>query len=167
MFSEETLKRVRSFAEEIANREGCLLYDLEFHDGPGRVLRVYIDKDQGGVSLEDCVNVSRGLNLRLDVEDVIAGGRYELEVSSPGLERKLTQPWHFAKSVGSTVNISYMDDGGQARSAIAKLMEVDGTQLRLENEKGPLLVELMRVKKARTKLMQKAANKPTSAKKKR
>ena len=55
-----------------------MLYDLEFHDGPARSLRVYIDKAPGGVSIDDCANVSRGLNLRLDVEDVIPGGHYDL-----------------------------------------------------------------------------------------
>ncbi len=72
---------------------------------------MFIDK-AGGVSIEDCANVSRGLNLRLDVEDVIPGGQYELEVSSPGLDRKLTQGWHFEKAVGKTVQVKYRAEDG-------------------------------------------------------
>ncbi|NJM10232.1 MAG: hypothetical protein HC883_05055 [Bdellovibrionaceae bacterium] len=68
LLTESQLEQIRQFAEEVAIREGCLLYDLEFREGPGRLLRVFIDKDAGGVSVNDCVNVSRGLNLRLDVK---------------------------------------------------------------------------------------------------
>src|SRR5262249_32900721 len=102
------MERVRKLAEEVAIREGCRLYDLEFAGGPHRTLRVFIEKDDGGASLEDCVNVSRGLNLMLDVEDPIPGGRYELEVSTPGLERKLTQLWHFEKAIGEFVQLRYL-----------------------------------------------------------
>src|SRR5262245_53641529 len=75
------MEQSRLFAEEVAVREGCRLYDMELRD---RTLRAFIDRTPGGVSVDDCANVSRGLNLRLDVEDAIPGGRYELEVSSPG-----------------------------------------------------------------------------------
>ena len=62
------------------------LFDLELK-GPGRtVLRVFIDKP-GGVTIDDCVKVSKELSTRLDVEDPIPG-HYTLEVSSPGIERK-------------------------------------------------------------------------------
>lgn len=92
-------------AEEVSNREGCYLYDIEFVGGQtGRVLRVTIDKaGEGGVSIDDCSNVSRGLNLLLDVEDVIPGGAYSLEVSSPGLERALKEPRHYVMAVGRQV----------------------------------------------------------------
>jgi ribosome maturation factor RimP len=95
-------------AEEVSSREGCFLYDLELVGaGGGRTLRVTIDKsEQGGASIEDCSNVSRGLNLLLDVEDVIPGGQYLLEVSTPGLERVLKEPKHYERSVGQTVSVN-------------------------------------------------------------
>lgn len=101
----QKLQEIRRMAEEVTNREGCYLYDLEFVGSQsGRVLRVTIDKDgEGGVSVEDCTNVSRGLNLLLDVEDVIEGGHYNLEVSSPGLERPLKEPKHFEKAIGQEI----------------------------------------------------------------
>jgi ribosome maturation factor RimP len=103
---QEFIDKIRDLAAEVTAREGCLLYDLEFTGGPhGRVLRVYIDRDAGTVSIDDCANVSRGLNLLLDVEDLIPGGRYELEVSSPGLERRLSKDWHFARAVGQPVRL--------------------------------------------------------------
>lgn len=103
----EELKKLMEHAEQIARRENCFLYDLELSgQGQGRTLRVFIDKEgDEGVSIDDCSNVSRGLDLVLDVEDLVPGGSYQLEVSSPGLERRLSQPWHFQKAIGETVNI--------------------------------------------------------------
>lgn len=162
------LERVREFAQEVATREGCQLYDLELVDGPRRILRVYIDRTPGGVSLEDCVNVSKGLNLRLDVEDVMPGGAYELEVSSPGLERKLTQLWHFGSVVGQTVQLKYRDpNDGSFKSYEGKLASADGPKLTFENSKGPWNVEFENVQKARVILGDAFAKKPAPGKKKR
>lgn len=154
------LEQIRKFAEEVALREGCVLYDLEFHDGPGRALRVYIDKEGGGVGIEDCVNVSRGLNLRLDVEDAVSGGHYDLEVSSPGLDRKLTQLWHFEKALGQTVQLKYVDEHRNNKSYEGKLDSVEGTQLRFTNSKGPFAVDFASVQKARILLVKAEPQKP-------
>lgn len=102
------MEKVEKMAREVAANEGCLLYDLEFiGGGKGRVLRLFIDKEQeGAISIDDCSNVSKGLNEILDTdEDLIPGGAYTLEVSTPGLERSLKQPWHFKKAVGKKVYI--------------------------------------------------------------
>ncbi len=103
----EELEKLKEHAEQIAQRENCFLYDLELTGkGQGRILRVFIDKDgEEGVSIDDCSRVSRGLDLVLDVEDLVPGGAYNLEVSSPGLERRLTQPWHFEKAVGQKAQL--------------------------------------------------------------
>jgi ribosome maturation factor RimP len=102
---EAWLEKIEKMAEEIAEREGCVLYDLEnLGTGKGRILRVYIDKETG-VGIEDCSNVSKALNLRLDVEDLVPGSMYNLEVSTPGLDRHLKKHWHFEKVVGKKVSI--------------------------------------------------------------
>jgi ribosome maturation factor RimP len=102
---EAWLEKVEKIAQEIAEREGCILYDLEHSGaGKGRILRVYIDKAEG-VGIEDCSNVSKGLNLRLDVENVVPGDMYNLEVSTPGLDRQLKKHWHFEKVVGKKIAV--------------------------------------------------------------
>jgi ribosome maturation factor RimP len=104
MISNDTIEKIEKLAKDIAEREGCLLYDLEFGGGlGGRALRIFIDRAEGQVSIDDCANVSRALNLVLDVEDTIPGGAYNLEVSTPGLDRTLRKPWHFEKAVGKRV----------------------------------------------------------------
>ncbi len=97
------MEKVEKMAQEVAEREGCILYDIDFIGaGKGRTLRIYIDKE-GGVGIDNCSDVSKGINLLLDVEDVIPGGAYNLEVSTPGLERHLKKQWHFEKAVGKKV----------------------------------------------------------------
>jgi ribosome maturation factor RimP len=167
LLSDNQLEQVRKFAEEVAVREGCVLYDLEFHDGPARSLRVYIDKAPGGVSIEDCANVSRGLNLRLDVEDAIPGGHYDLEVSSPGLDRRLTQAWHFERAVGQKLRLKYWDEQRVTKPYEGKLIGVEGTKLSFENAKGLIVLDFASVQKARLLLENVLPKKPAPGKKKR
>jgi len=101
---EEILEKVRQLAAPLAAQEGMELVDVEFGGGGGRqILRIYIDR-QGGVSLEDCTSVSRALSAALDVEDPLQGS-YDLEVSSPGLDRPLRTPEHFQKYAGEKVRV--------------------------------------------------------------
>lgn len=101
---EEILEKVRRIAAPLAAQEGLELVDVEM-GGPGgrQTLRLYIDK-AGGVSLDDCTAVSRAVSAALDVEDPIQGA-YDLEVSSPGLDRPLRTEEHFLKFAGSKVRI--------------------------------------------------------------
>lgn len=102
--SPESIEKIKKLAQEVADREGCVLYDVEFVGaGRHRTLRVLIDAKEGSVSVDQCADVSRGLSLLLDVEDVVPGGAYDLEVSSPGIERPLRETWHYVRAVGQTV----------------------------------------------------------------
>jgi ribosome maturation factor RimP len=100
------VERVREAAERVTASSGLELVEVEFRGGgKARMLRVFIDKP-GGVTHADCEAVSRELGSILDVEDAVPGGSYTLEVSSPGLDRKLTRPEHFERSVGSLVKLT-------------------------------------------------------------
>lgn len=101
------MDELESIARDVAAQESCVLYDIEFVGfGKGRTLRLYIDKDDGSVGLDDCANVSRRLNEILDAqEDLVPGEAYSLEVSTPGLERHLRKPWHFQRAVGKKIYI--------------------------------------------------------------
>ncbi len=82
----------------------CELVGIEYgRQGKGGLLRVYIDKE-GGVDVNDCQRVSHQLSGVLDVEDVIPG-QYQLEISSPGLDRPLFTLEHFARFVGHRVKL--------------------------------------------------------------
>ena len=101
---EEIVEKVRAIAAPLAAGEGLELVDVELAGGGGRTtLRLYIDRN-GGVSLDDCTSVSRAVSAALDVEDPIQGA-YDLEVSSPGLDRPLRTPEHFQDFAGEEVRV--------------------------------------------------------------
>jgi ribosome maturation factor RimP len=100
------LDKIREIAERVAQSSGLELVDLELHGGgKSRMLRVYIDKP-GGVTHGDCANFSREVGTIFDVEDVVPGSSYLLEVSSPGLDRKLLKAQDFERFVGSLVKLA-------------------------------------------------------------
>lgn len=103
----QNLDKLLELAEQVAGHKGLRVYDLELSGGGnGKILRVYIDKPgSNGVSLDDCSEFSNAYSLILDVEDAVEG-HYNLEVSSPGIERDLKKTWHYAESVGETVSVS-------------------------------------------------------------
>ena len=96
-------ERVWQLAEPIAQAQGLLIYDIEFvKEGPDWYLRVYIDREEGTISIDDCEAVSRPLSDALDTADPIDEAYY-LEVSSPGMERKLKRPRDFERFMGANV----------------------------------------------------------------
>jgi len=98
------IERVQQIAERVAASSGLELVEVEFRGGgKSRLLRIFIDKP-GGVTHEDCANLSREVSTILDGEDVVPGS-YLLEVSSPGLDRKLSRPADFERFTGSRVKI--------------------------------------------------------------
>src|SRR5262245_757681 len=96
--------RVRSLAEDAIARAGYELVDVEYRREPGGwTLRLLIDKD-GGVTLGDCERVSREFGIILEVEDPIPN-RFNLEVSSPGLNRPLKKENDFVAATGRLIRV--------------------------------------------------------------
>ncbi|NCF16122.1 MAG: ribosome maturation factor RimP [Gammaproteobacteria bacterium] len=90
--------------EPVVERLGYELADLEVRlGGKGGLIRVFIDKPEG-IDLDDCEKVSLAVSALLDVEDPVPGN-YNLEVSSPGLDRKLTKVEHFQRFAGETLKV--------------------------------------------------------------
>ena len=103
--SKMNIDKIREAAERLARSEGIEVVDAEWKVGKQRFLRVYIDKPEG-ISHRDCELVSQQLSVILDVEELVPGGSYILEVSSPGLDRKLTRPTDYERFVGRLARIS-------------------------------------------------------------
>jgi len=106
------LDRVREIADRVAASNGLEVVEVEFRgSGNARMLRVFLDKPGAaagdplaGVTHGDCVNFSREFGTILDVEDAISGS-YTLEVSSPGLDRKLAKVADFERFTGSRMKV--------------------------------------------------------------
>src|SRR5258708_31589485 len=100
------LDQVHAITERVAASLGVEVVELELRGGgKARMLRIFIDKPNG-VTHEDCANLSREVSTILDVEDAVPGGSYVLEVSSPGLDRKLFKPADFERFQGSRVKLT-------------------------------------------------------------
>ena len=134
------IDKVREIAERVAASSGLEVVEVELRGGgKARMLRIVIDKPSG-VTHEDCANLSREVGTILDVEDAVPGGSYTLEVSSPGLDRKLTRPADYERFAGSRVKLT-------------TLQPVNGNRHfegRLESfQHGHLTLDLSAVKKKR------------------
>jgi ribosome maturation factor RimP len=106
------LEKIREAAERVARSLGLEIFDVEWKIGKQRMLRVYIDRLPGpqnpeglGVTHKDCERVSEQLSVILDVEDLVPGPSYVLEISSPGLDRKLIKPADYERFVGRLAKI--------------------------------------------------------------
>jgi ribosome maturation factor RimP len=136
----DVTEQVEALARPLVTSLGMELVELEYkREGRLMVLRLYIDK-AGGVSLDDCADVSRELAAVLDVEDIIPG-RYTLEVSSPGLNRPLKTRNHFESYAGRLVKIKTFetlpDDAGNLRKTfLGELLGMEGDLIRVKLREG-------------------------------
>ncbi|MFH0787111.1 MAG: ribosome maturation factor RimP [Pseudomonadota bacterium] len=101
----DQIGQIEGMVESLLKAEGLELIDLEFRkEGRGWVLRIFMDKP-GGVTLDDCAEISRQLGDQLEVDDLIPQA-YILEVSSPGLDRPLKKEKDFFQSIGKMIQFS-------------------------------------------------------------
>ncbi len=118
-------ERVEQQIQRIVESEGLELVHIDYRkQGRGYLLRIDIDKD-GGVTVEDCQLVSQQVSTWLDVEDPIPA-EYELQVSSPGLDRKFYKPSDYEKFVGRLVRVKTAKPIRGLHVIVGKLKEFDG-----------------------------------------
>ena len=135
----DAVEQIRQILDPILESLGLDLWDLEFQkQGPKWLLRVYIDREIGGVTLNDCEAVSRDLGTALDVEDIIPHA-YTLEVSSPGLDRTLTRPEHFVRFSGSAIKVKTFQKIRDEKVFRGKLLGMAGGTVKLELKTGEVL----------------------------
>ena len=104
--AEQIAKKAEELLVPVTETYGVSVYDVEYVTENGeKYLRAYIDKE-GGVTIDDCENVSRAFETKLD-ESGLIDEQYILEVSSPGLGRTLSKDRHLEKSIGESVEISF------------------------------------------------------------
>ena len=114
--------------EKIVESEGLELVHIDYHrQGRGYLLRVDIDKD-GGVTLDDCQLVSHQISAYLDVDDVVPS-EYELQVSSPGLDRKFYRDSDYQKFLGRLVRVKTSKPIRGLHVIVGRLKEYDGRKI--------------------------------------
>lgn len=139
-------ERLTRLAEPVVTGLGYELVGVEF-DSHQRILRVYIDRE-AGIVIDDCSRVSHQLSGVLDVEDPIPGN-YQLEVSSPGMDRPLFTLAHFQRFQGSLVRLQLLRPIEGRRRFKARLIGLDGETVLLEEEGTRFAIPFDSIEKAR------------------
>ena len=137
-----TVNAVREIVEPAAKELGLEIWDIRYlKEGSSWYLRIFIDKD-GGVSINDCVDLTHAINTPLDEADLIEQA-YCLEVSSPGVERELTRDEHFEKCIGEKIKIRTIRpvDGERDFSGILESYDEKNVTLRKEDGSGLTLTK--------------------------
>ena len=128
---------------------GLELVGIEFSPNTaGSLLRVYIDEPERGVTIDDCERASREISALLDVNDPVAG-RYTLEVSSPGLERPLFTPEHFARFVGQMVKINVNLPMDGRRRFQGPIRVVEGDRITIDQDGNAVTIAHANIGRAR------------------
>jgi ribosome maturation factor RimP len=127
--------RLITLLEPVLNSGGYELIEVEFVPGPGGgTLRVYIDEPNEGIDVDDCEAASHLISELLDAADPFPGG-YSLEVSSPGLDRVLRTPAHFARFVNERVKVELRvpRDGRKRYTGVIRRADAEGIELEVDN----------------------------------
>ena len=140
-------QKLEQLTEALVASEGMELVDLEYRrQGRRWMLRLFIDKD-GGVTLDDCANISRELGDLLDVKDVIPQA-YVLEVSSPGLNRRLRKKEDFSRFAGQKVRLRLVAPIDGRKKIVGELEGVEDESVVVEAPEGRFSVALKDIAKA-------------------
>ena len=130
---------------DMVNMHGAKLYDTETVTENGNtIFRVYITKKEG-VDLDLCAEISNDLSPLLDVEPPV-DGQYYLEVSSPGIERRLDKPSHFENAIDERVKLK-LSDGSKIK---AKIISADEEGVTVTNKEGEQKISYSDIRKAKT-----------------
>jgi ribosome maturation factor RimP len=133
--------------EPVIERLGYELADLELQSGANALLRLYIDSPNG-IKLEDCEKVSRQVSALLDVEDPLAY-EYTLEVSSPGLNRRLVKASHFERFAGERVKVKLKRLSEGRRNFTAELVGYKAPNVIFREDQENILIPLQEIDTAR------------------
>jgi ribosome maturation factor RimP len=149
------LEKVRGAAERVARSFGMEVMDVEWLVGRQRVLRIYLDRapseanPQGGkITHTDCENVSTQLSVLLDVEDLVPGPPYTLEVSSPGMDRKLLKAEDYARFSGRLAKIWLSQPVEGAQYLEARLAGYADGMVKVQCRNRELTLPFMAIRKA-------------------
>jgi ribosome maturation factor RimP len=147
--SEKTLTdRLESLILPIVEEMGLELVELQYRrEGSGWVLRLIIDKE-GGVSLDDCAEVSREAGRVLEVEEILDHA-YRLEVSSPGLERPLRKEKEYLQFRGSKAKIKTTEPINKQWVFVGTIADFCNGEVTLHTDAGDLMIPLDKIAKAR------------------
>ena len=142
------IKEIRDLIVPILESQHIDLVDIEFKGSTGtQVLRIFVDID-GGISLDQCVYLSREISNLLDTKDIIAG-RYRLEVSSPGLDRPLKTRRDFQRNLGRKGTITFLADNGEYQTTTGTIEHVDDDVVVIKQNNHRMSIDISKISVAK------------------
>ncbi len=124
--------KIWEISAPVAEKNGCQIWDIEYVKEAGQwFLRLYIDKQDGGVNISDCEAISRELDEILDEHDLIAQS-YTFEVSSAGAERQLKRPSDFERFMGTKVEVKLYTPLDGTKSYSGELLAYEGGEVTIK-----------------------------------
>ena len=148
MLLEDVREKVVAIAAAVAVARGVAVWDASVKRGPkGWVVRVTLDRADGFVSVEDCAEVNVRLRARLELENTLAG-EFNLEVSSPGLERRLRGPADFERFRGMLARVK-IKGGLRAEVVVGRIVKVGERAVELDPEEGGRVCDFASIAEAR------------------
>ncbi len=141
-------EQLSSTVEKEVDLLGCELVKLDLISrGRRLVLRIFIDRSGGNVSVDDCVKVSKAVGFVLEGEELIQGP-YSLEVSSPGINRPLVKPAHFERFSGYGARVEYSGEAGEKKTVIGEIARVEDRSIVIVSAGEELAIGFDRIIKA-------------------
>ena len=148
MKKDALIEKIEAFVKPIVSEMNYILYHMEYVKENGEFyLRIYIDKEDERISLNDCEAVSRRVSDVLDIEDPIKDPYY-LEVSSPGVNRTLYTEKHFKRYIGSEVLVKLTGSINGMKSVKGILKYVDDNEIAVENNEEEIKIPKEKIKTA-------------------
>ena len=141
-------KVIKDLVFPILESRSVDLIDIELKGGSGsQLLRIVVDVD-GGITLDQCVQLSREISDLLDTQDLITG-RYRLEVSSPGLDRPLKTERDFKRNLGRKVRINYLSEQNEHQTIIGVIEVVKNNQVVVLENSQQVQIDLSKISVAK------------------
>lgn len=146
-------EKIAALAADVAREESVEIVDVVVgREGPRSVIRIFIDRE-GGVRISDCESFSRKVGAVLDVEDPVPGP-YSLEVSSPGINRRLAKPAHFAAAAGRRVHVVLSEAVDGCRRVRGTLVSCGDDGIAVDREGTILRIPFPLIRKANIEVAQ-------------
>ncbi|RMG66697.1 MAG: ribosome maturation factor RimP [Calditrichaeota bacterium] len=148
---EELIQKTTELIRPLCEMRQIHLVEIQLRgEGRSRVLSVFVDTDTG-ITLQEITELTREISDLLDIHDLIPG-RYRLEVSSPGVDRPLTELWQFKKNVGRHLKVEYWDDEGVPHTVRGVLAQVSPEAIVLQSQKEEWRIPMQNIKKAKIQI---------------
>ncbi len=144
------IEALKKLLMPVLENAAVYLVDMELRGKPNsQVLSIYIDTEDG-ITLQQIADITREFEGILDLEDPIRG-RYRLDISSPGIDRPLTEVWQFNKNIGRNLRVTYNSED-KVSETVGTLTRVDAQNIWLEEKNKEVQIPLKEIKKAIIKL---------------